>query len=785
MRALTGLVLFTAGCGGARREACETHPDLTVCVDGDAVVCAADGRVDDATGCDDGCIAGVGCGVCALEVPTDTLRLDVLPAGATWGATPLRIAGNPGATDGAVTLTLPEGVRALDAAGAAVTSVATADLPATVWLVADRPGDSTLTLDWDAGDGPCARAEIALAAARRPGLAGRPLDGAPGFVPVDAIHDGDPVEVGVDTTRDPTRIAQEADVYVVAHRDATAWGQQRKLIDVTGGAEAFTAADGMTLVTAWDAAVAEPDRVGTGYDVVIDWDRDGKLSVGDWLDGGAQPAVWALGDLTLPGPYAVAASDTSESRWIKMRVYQPVAEGLTDLPIVIISHGNGHDYRWYDYLGEHLASWGFVVMSHANNTEPGIETCSTTTLDNTSWFVTHLDQFDLDGVADVNNIAWIGHSRGGEGVVRAYHRIVEGEDTPDGFVASDIRLVSSIAPTVFTDQDTTRPHEVTYHVLAGGADGDVTGGVDCLICQYYRLSRRGTGEKIVTYLQGASHNDFNCCGFDDATGPDLIGRDNAQTLTKAWYLALLAWKQRSDAAGRDYFVRAYDEFRPLGADPDVVAAVSWSPATGYVVDDFEANQLITVSSSGAAVSFDALTPTERSFTDSDRRLDWTDADLTNGMTQADPSGGASDSGFTFGWSGPASLTFAVADGAGDVRASAGLSFRATQQTRHPDTVAPLAFSVTAVDGEGHESTLDLAEFGTLNLPYARRGIGEGAGWSNEFESYLLPWTAFDADGAMFDLADVAAIRFDFGDGASPDAGRIGLDDLRFAPEMTP
>lgn len=784
MRALTGLLLIGVGCGGERRDACEARPDVTVCVDDAAVVCEPDGKVGEVARCDDGCIAGVGCAVCALEVPDAPLVLDVLPADATWGGTPLRIAGNDGATDGAVTLTLPEGVRAVDADGAPVATIATADLPATVWLLADRVLDGTVGLSWDAGSGPCATAELPLSAAPRPGLAGRPLAGFPGFVPVDAVHAGDPVDVGIDTTRDPGRVGDKADVYVVAHRDRAAWATARDLEDVTGGADPITASEGLNLLTVWDGIEADPTRVGSAYDVVVDWNQDGELSIGDWLDGGTQPGLWGLGDLTLPGPFAVETNEVAVSRWITSRVYQPTAPD-GPVPIVIISHGNGHEYTWYDYLGEHLASWGFVVVAHRNDTMPGIETAATTTLDNTAWFVTHLDQFGLEGVADPHNIAWIGHSRGGEGVVRAYDRIVDGEDDPDGYGAEDIRLISSIAPTVFNGPDLTDPHDVTYHLLAGGADGDVTGGVDCLPCQYHRIPRRGTGERLVTYLQGASHNDFNCCGFDDGTGPDLIGREAAQTLTKAWYLALLAWKQQGDAAGRDYFLRPYDAFHPMAADPDVVGATSWTPADGFVVDDFEENELISVSSSGAAVSFDAVSPAERAFTDGDRRLEWSDADPMNGMTQSDPSGGRADRGFAFGWSGPASLTFTVAAEHQDVRASAGLSFRAAQQTRHPATVAPLAFAVTAIDAAGHESTVELADLGMLNLPYPRQGLGAGAGWSNEFESYLVPWSAFDADGALFDRAEVAAVRFDFGDGLSPESGRIGLDDVGFAPEVTP
>ena len=48
-----------------------------------------------------------------------------------------------------------------------------------------------------------------------------------------------------------------------------------------------------------------------------------------------------------------------------------MSPSMGQLPLVIISRGNGHNFQWYDHIGNHLASYGYVVMSHDNNTEPG------------------------------------------------------------------------------------------------------------------------------------------------------------------------------------------------------------------------------------------------------------------------------------------------------------------------------------------------------------------------------------------------------------------------------
>ena len=137
----------------------------------------------------------------------------------------------------------------------------------------------------------------------------------------------------------------------------------------------------------------------------------------------AEPALTIVGDLGQRGAFDTTVETYSLGTWRAQRTYWPVGiASMGELPLVVISHGNGHDYRWYDYLGEHLASWGYVVMSHSNETGPGIETASTTTLENTDEFLGALDAIAdgaLEGHVDARRIAWIGHSRGGEGVVRA------------------------------------------------------------------------------------------------------------------------------------------------------------------------------------------------------------------------------------------------------------------------------------------------------------------------------------------------------------------------------
>jgi predicted dienelactone hydrolase len=152
---------------------------------------------------------------------------------------------------------------------------------------------------------------------------------------------------------------------------------------------------------------------------VVDLDHDVQLGPGDLVDGyGDEAGFYAVHDVTQAGPYPVTEILYSGGALLGQNTFYPTnVEGMGELPLVVVSHGNGHNYQWYDHIGYHLASYGYIVMSHENNTVPGIEAASTTTLTNTDYFLGHLNIIadgDLQGHVDARSIVWIGHSRGGE-----------------------------------------------------------------------------------------------------------------------------------------------------------------------------------------------------------------------------------------------------------------------------------------------------------------------------------------------------------------------------------
>lgn len=151
----------------------------------------------------------------------------------------------------------------------------------------------------------------------------------------------------------------------------------------------------------------------------------------------------------------------------------------------------------------------------------------------------------------------------------------------------------------------------------------------------------------------------------------------------------------------------------------------------------------------------------------------------NGMTVAD--GDDASSGIVFNYETDRFLEFAVPPAGRDVTGYQYLSFRGCQQTRHPLTIADLGdttFTVTLRDGSGVTSAIDFGVYGGgLEEPYQRGGCGSGVGWNNEFETIRIRLTDFLHNGSGLDLADLEAVRFDFGPSFGSAAGRLGLDQV--------
>jgi len=408
-------------------------------------------------------------------------------------------------------------------------------------------------------------------------LAGIKLGEYPYFTNVSAFNEGTPIKIGIDTLVEFRISTRTVDVYITAHKSAGRWEKNRALTDVRGGPTRITLVPGglkRNIHLIDDGTLngqTGTTELGVGYDIVVDMDRDGVLDDTDKLDGwGEEAGFYVMQDLTEFGPYDTVEGFNNQGGFIVQKFYYPdnIAQ-LGALPLIVVSHGNGHDYRWYDHIGHFMASWGYVVMSHRNNTGPGIETASTTTLRNTNNFLANLATI-ADGVmaghVDRRQLVWIGHSRGGEGVVRAYRRILGGDPLGAFYEPGDFKLISSIAPVNFLEPSASDPGDVTYHLWTGGADNDVNGCADCNQCQTFHLHERATGTRLSTSLYGVGHGDFHDGGGSSvAAGLCLVGRETTHQIMRGYLLPLVKHFVEGNIPCKDYLWRQWESFRPLGA----------------------------------------------------------------------------------------------------------------------------------------------------------------------------------------------------------------------------
>ena len=629
-------------------------------------------------------------------------------------------------------------------------------------------------------------------------LAGLPLSKYPFFEYAYAFNAGTTVSLAVDPFLYPEITGVTANVYVVADQNAEQWALNPFLTDVrVGGPQsvAFAGADVQSNTFTIDAGTLSGDAgtgLGVGYDVVIDIDGNGQLSTGDLIDGADAAGFAVVHDLTLAGPLPVSSISYSGGSFLGQKTFYPTdIANMGQLPLVVVSHGNGHQYTWYDYLLSHLASYGYIAMSHQNNTVPGVESASLTTISNTNYILANQATIGggvLNGHIDGSTIIWIGHSRGGEGVVRAYDRLFDGTSVPATYGLDDIVLISSIAPTDFLGTNSANPHNVSYHLIYGSSDGDVCGCPNNDIADSFNVYERAAGQRASTYLHGADHNDFNCCGINDFQGPagTAIGGPEARDVAKAAWLALIKYNLEGNLAAKDYLWRQWESLRPIGVSATTIVVNEFRNAAGtatdIVIDDFQTQGSTAISSSGGAVVGTVSNLIEGKTNDNNLDFSWLSSDPQNGHVRGrttDLSAGA-----LFNYNSPAAavnLEFEVLPALADWSEQANLTFRAAQGCRHPDTTAfngDQNFVVTLIDGDGVASSINIGSYGGgIEEPYPRTGFGIGAGWQNEYETVRIRLHDFLANGSGLDLSNIATIRFEFGGPNATARGRLGFDDI--------
>ena len=285
---------------------------------------------------------------------------------------------------------------------------------------------------------------------------------------------------------------------------------------------------------------------------------------------------------------------TPEEFPINGRVWFPEGEG--PFPLALIVHGN-HDPTdfsdpGYDYLGELLASRGIILVSvDMNFINGGIREEN----DGRGWLLLkHLEAwrgFVADGEnpffekADMDRIALMGHSRGGEAVGHAAAFNTLDRYPDDASLEFDfdfgVRSIVAIAPVDGQYLPTGRlvPVEnVDYMVLHGSHDGDVTSFHGLRLYQRLAFTDGDPHFKTAIYMYRANHGQWNTVWRNKDFGPrsgrilelgGLIDTEDQLEMGRVYISAFL-----------EVTLKDNEEYLPLFRDHRV--AGEWLPETMYV-----------------------------------------------------------------------------------------------------------------------------------------------------------------------------------------------------------
>jgi hypothetical protein len=530
---------------------------------------------------------------------------------------------------------------------------------------------------------------------------------------------------------------------------------------------------------------------------------------------------------------------------INGRVWYP--DGNGPFPLVLIVHGNHNplDYSdpGYGYLGELLASRGFILVSVDENfINGGLRGES----DGRAWLLLkHLEVWKhwndssagpFSHKVDMNNIGLMGHSRGGEavGIAASFNRLSHYPD--DANVKFNfnfnIKSVFAIAPVdgQYRPAGVPTPIEnVNYMVIHGSHDGDVSSFNGLRAFQRIKFTDGKPWFKAAWYVYRANHGQWNTVWGNKDNGPrsgrylDLRGliteeeqRQFSKVTIGAFLEATLHGKSEYLPMFRDHrvaggwlpktmYITRFQEsgFKPLATfDEDVdvtTGSVSGVTISADSLATWKENALNLRSGTGDAINTNAVT------------LGWNNHirgdDTTKIGKAASYTITLSDSLVTalnIGRESSVYLSLAPTDAKPGPRAPARDTTKKADSTKKdekkppakkPDAkpakdTTPVDLSIEVVDAAGHAARLPLTRYGKprrpLEIHILRRADEERQRYPTQFElvlqTYVLPLADFVQIAPAFDPTHLRSVRLVFDRLV---AGTVVVDDIGVSSRAAP
>jgi dienelactone hydrolase len=532
---------------------------------------------------------------------------------------------------------------------------------------------------------------------------------------------------------------------------------------------------------------------GEGADLVTQ-PVDGAALIERWSD--LRTAYWGFGPQALP---------------LNGQIWYPEGED-GPFPLVLIVHGQHPMHEpsdpGYAYLGELLASRGFIVASideNFLNLSPLVDLLMVQSLigadDLRGWLLLeHLAVWrdwnaepgnPFHRRVDLDHVALIGHSRGGQAVAAAA-LLNELPRYPDDATVRlnydfNIRALVAIAPVDGGYRPAKRTlalDDLSYLVLHGSHDMDVfTFQGDR---QYSRVtfSDDGAGFKSAIYIYGANHGQFNTrWGRKDLFEPvmrlfnleQLLPAEAQRQVAEVTISAFL----EATLHGEDGYEALFRDLRRGRAWlPETISLHQYQAADTRLVGTYEEDvDPTTTTLPGGQVTGRHLTvwrerPAAAKWEDMGDQTVYLGWDREATSATASYAIDLPTRGLTL--TAASTLVFALADANEDPTPN-------VESTETEDTVEPIDLTVAVVDRAGEVARLPLSHFSLLQ-PQLEAQLGK-APFMSPFppsevvlQHFEFPLADFAAANPALDPASLAQVRLVFDRTA---AGVIVLDNVGF------
>lgn len=327
-------------------------------------------------------------------------------------------------------------------------------------------------------------------------------------------------------------------------------------------------------------------------------DGSGYFCVERRLDKIVRDRIWGFDNSRLP---------------LRGTLFYPDSGSL--LPLVAIIHGSHYmldrSDRGYDYLAIQLARRGYAVLSIDENFINKSFTGGYGTHDyiGRGWLllknleylreIASMAGAELTGKIDFDNVALIGHSRGGDGIAAAtwlngLSRSPMGNDEKYDF-RFGIKGVVEIAPTGLLTLPDGTPfiyNNVDYLLLHGDKDGDVSFMYGIRRYNSAVFTDSAYHVKVAVNIAGANHGQFNTVWGDDDRQPPaawlldhsgMMSGKAQRKVTAAYISAFLDTSLKGEC-------RLPEMFAPSVGSGD---KVQWIDTSTICIADFEADSADT------------------------------------------------------------------------------------------------------------------------------------------------------------------------------------------------